>query len=354
MRPAQCFISCVALAFAACSDAAGPASELAPDRLIFVSDRDTMIDPLNASNGILYRMNVDGTDITRIGPLSYYNGLRLSPDGRRLAFYSDNAGCFDIHVMDVEDTTAIRLTGVQQFERCNVQPHWSLDGSRIAFSSSRNAAYGWDAYVMNANGSGLVKLIDNPNTSIERSADYAAGWAPDGRVLVTSDQSGVRRPYLVGANGADPTDMLDVWGGIPYWSHAGSHVVVDVDGDLWVMNPDGSAKVNVTDHPDYDYLPNWSSPWAPDGSRLAFTSRRRSGDEDIWVVKPDGSGSVNITPTAGDDQFLQWLPDSHRILFASNRTGEWDLYLVNADGSGLKNVTHHPANDIRAVWVPGR
>src|SRR5690606_6800361 len=140
--------------------------ETVPDRLIFISDRDATIDPTDPSNGSLYRMNVDGTDIVPIGPLAYYNALRLSPDGERLVFYSDQTGCYDIHVMKVDDAEAKQLTGVQQFERCNVQPHWSPDGTRIAFSTSRNQEYGWDAYVMNADGSGVRKLIDNPHTTL--------------------------------------------------------------------------------------------------------------------------------------------------------------------------------------------
>jgi TolB protein len=47
---------------------------------------------------------------------------------------------------------------------------------------------------------------------------------------------------------------------------------------------DGSGQKNLTQNPDDDFLPLWS----PDGSRIAFISRRDGRDE-IYVMNADGS-----------------------------------------------------------------
>ena len=46
-----------------------------------------------------------------------------------------------------------------------LQPNWSPDGSRIAVSVDK--AVGWDVYVMNADGSDLVQLTDDPGVDLD-------------------------------------------------------------------------------------------------------------------------------------------------------------------------------------------
>ncbi len=52
--------------------------------------------------------------------------------------------------------------------------------------------------------------------------------------------------------------------------------------DLWVMSSTGGNRVQITSHPSYDDGPSWS----PDGTRIAFVSRR-SGNFGIWTVEVD-------------------------------------------------------------------
>ena len=57
-----------------------------------------------------------------------------SPDSRRLAFYSDREGNFDIYVMDRDGDNVTRLTDNGADDE---SPVWSPDGSQIAFVSFR-------------------------------------------------------------------------------------------------------------------------------------------------------------------------------------------------------------------------
>ena len=49
-------------------------------------------------------------------------------------------------------------------------PAWSPDGRQIAFYSERDG--NWEIYLMNADGSGLTRLTDNP------ANDWFPSWAP--------------------------------------------------------------------------------------------------------------------------------------------------------------------------------
>jgi dipeptidyl aminopeptidase/acylaminoacyl peptidase len=119
-------------------------------------------------------------------------------------------------------------------------------------------------------------------------------------------------------------------------------------GDIYVMNPDGSGQTNLSDHPEYDLLPTWS----PDG-RIAFSSHRDGGDSEIVVMNADGSGQVNVTDNDASDSWADWSPVASKILFDSDRDGDQDLWVMNADGSSPTNITStDTVSERHGVWSP--
>ena len=60
------------------------------------------------------------------------------------------------------------------------QPRWSPDGRRVAFKSNRGGSY--NLYVMNADGSNVVRLTDHGLN------DHDPTWLPDGESLVFSSE----------------------------------------------------------------------------------------------------------------------------------------------------------------------
>ena len=70
-------------------------------------------------------------------------------------------------------------------------------------------------------------------------------------------------------------------------------------------------------------------------------------------MNADGSAPVNLTNSPGvDGGFPAWSPDGTRIAFVSRRDGDAEIYVLDADGSGVKRLTSDPANDRSPVWSP--
>jgi len=79
------------------------------------------------------------------------------PNGR-IAFESSRSGDTDIYTMGPDGSTQINLT--KDSPGIDVFPAWSPDGSKITFSSNRNAPpeepNNLDVFVMNVDGSGVT------------------------------------------------------------------------------------------------------------------------------------------------------------------------------------------------------
>ena len=74
-------------------------------------------------------------------------------------------------------------------------------------------------------------------------------------------------------------------------------------------------------------LPEVKTPvWSPDGSRIAFFSRR-DGNKDLYVVSADGSGERALG-SADAWCASAWSPDGSRLVVASGRDGRSELLVV--------------------------
>lgn len=287
-------------------------------KMAFYSDRD--------GKGQIYVMNADGSGLTRLttDTASDY-APAWSPDGLKLAFTSTRDGNAEIYAMNADGSGQVNLSNNPASDGDAV---WSPDGAKIAFTSSRDG--NGEVYVMHADGSNQVDLSLNP------ADDFGPVWSPDGsRMAFTTARDGHAEIYVMNADGSGVSRVTsgtypDV---SPVWSPDGTtiafvrdsigvrrvcgrggrlggggcrNVSVIAPRDIYTVQPDGSASLNLTNNTSAGLL-SGSAAWSPDGSRIAFTSSR-DGNVEIYVMRADGSGAVNLTHNVGTDWSPVWKP----------------------------------------------
>jgi TolB protein len=168
-----------------------------------------------------------------------------SPDGTRIAFFSERQGKMGIWVMDRDGSNPIPVgtpPGVNDY------PSWSPDSQRIAWNCTMGnrhpgGAGDFEICVANADGSGLTQMTDT-----EGSNKYPA-WSPDGsKILFVSSRDG--------------------WPTLPDYEPPGYDPEAPGDEEIYIMNADGTDQVNLTNNPrEDDSFPAWSR----DGAYVVYS-----------------------------------------------------------------------------------
>ncbi len=238
------------------------------------------------------------------------NFPRLAPDGKRILYEARLADrSIELRLTDLETkkTTTLFKTVPDYPQIYLLSPAWSPDGQKIAFAdkSSGNS----EIFLMNADGSGLRKLTNDP------LLDSNPVFSPDGgEMIFTRDFYGEARLYR--------------------------------------MNFDGTNQRRVTEKVGYDM----GAAFSPDGSTLAYSGDRKNADSrglDIYLL--DTSNPANekrLTARHFHESFPAFSPDGKRIAFVSIADGNAEIYLMNSDGTGLFRLTHTKADETAPQFTP--
>ena len=237
-------------------------------------------------------------------------GSQIHP-GSKIAFVTDRNGrdAPDVmYVMNADGTNEhelpVPLSGNSLF------PEWSPDGQTIAFHNNDVQVGGVEIFLINADGTGLMRLTHMADPANGAVGAVNPSWSPDGKWIVFNS-------FL--------------------------------SRDLYVINVDGTGLTRLTDHPANEANPDWS----PDGRRIAFNSNRDGGNADIYVMNADGEGEPErLTSALGVDMGADWSPDGRRIAFESQRDGNREIYIMNSDGTGQSRLTNNLELDAFPSWSP--
>ncbi|MBM3239583.1 hypothetical protein FJZ31_25125, partial [Candidatus Poribacteria bacterium] len=96
---------------------------------------------------------------------------------------------------------------------------------------------------------------------------------------------------------------------------------------------------------------DWTPSWSPDGKKIAFASYR-DGNGEIYVMNADGTNPIRLTNHPTTDWNPCWSPDGTKIAFASMRDGDYQIYVMNADGTNIVKLTNPPGENDNPSWSP--
>jgi Tol biopolymer transport system component len=138
------------------------------------------------SQSEIYGISPDGTGRTNLtnnfGASITDNFPNYTPDGERIVYETDRGAGgfepdeFDLHTMLPDGTNQTNISNPADDPDQDLQPAWSPDGQRVAFSRQVAYAYlpvpGSDIAVMNADGSSAVKLMND--AAVDGHPDWQA------------------------------------------------------------------------------------------------------------------------------------------------------------------------------------
>ncbi len=135
-------------------------------------------------------------------------------------------------------------------------------------------------------------------------------------------------------------------------SHSGLLVLSMADGynnHLFAYHPQFMPLTRLTSDPFDDITPAVS----PDGSRIAFSSRR-NGFWDLYLLELPGGELTKLTDTPAYDAAPSWSPDGKWLAYETYRNGNLDIMLLAVDHptNDPIRITDDPAADYAPAWSP--
>ena len=271
-------------------------------RLVFIDG--ARLDPVRWVSVV----DADGSS-RRLVEITDIRGMSISPDGRtvllarqeRRVIEIPHEGHIDletkypinISAIDVDSSEVKALTDFTDIEA--ESPVFSPDLKSIAFiGRTDDPETHFDIYVMNADGSGLLRLTHNHGFI---SFYQGLQWSPDSRKILY---------------GLETLMLSDI----------------DHYDDIFVLDVESGQSVNITNTPESD---DAYFTWSPDGKKIAFMSivELRPGISDTGVYVTDSYGS-NVKRIAGLEGRPSWLPDG-KTLIATGRAEDGTLAIVTVD-----------------------
>ncbi len=257
-----------------------------------------------------------------------------SPDGKWVAYVVSRAikdtdkNDSDVWMASWDGAQDLQLTSSPESEST---PRWSPDNKYLAFVSSRQGAKKGQVWLMNRAGGEASKLTDVKGGV----SDFA--WSPDSKRLVLVVSEPDPRDPQEDDDKKDPEKKKTP----PPIVIDRFHFKEDVSGYLrgehthLYLFDIAAKKADVLTPGNFD---DESPVWSPDGTQIAFVSKRGTGDldrsdnTDVYVVDTKAGAQprqITTSPAPDGDGRVSWSPDGKQIAYLTGDELKYSAYTQN-------------------------
>lgn len=242
----------------------------------------------------------------------------VSPDGRSIAF--DLLG--DIYTMPITGGSPVRIAAGLPFE---MQPKFSPDGAKIAFTSDRGG--GDNLWIMNRDGSDK-RAVTKETFRLLNSPD----WTPDGRYLIG------RKHFTTGRS-------------------LGT-------GEIWMYHLGGGDGVKLVKKPNETYQKELGEPaFAPGGKSIYFSRNTTPGDtfqyaqdstDEVFAIDRFDIATAETTRIAGGAGGAVRptpSPDGKWLAFVKRERAKSKLYLKDLATGAERKIYDALDQDVQETWA---
>ena len=211
----------------------------------------------------------------------------------------------------------------------NLYPVFSPDGSKIAYTTAKNADYfGLSALY-------VYDVASKKETLVKPGVRTALAWSPDGSKVYygrsTRDNPHWSYQFDIFEYDLKKEKERRVTSGrralSPAVSPDGKSIafVINHDGtsNLAAVNLDGSGYHQITPYANGEQV--YNPCWSPSGDRILFDYSISDG-RDIGWVRPDGTDLEFLITGDDDARAPRFTPDGKNVIFTSDRSGIFNIY----------------------------
>ena len=246
----------------------------------------------------------------------------ISPDGEKIAFYSDRSNFVNLWIMNTDGAQQIQLTlnneNINTIDLKNTgQISWNTDNKEIYFLKNNN----------------ICKIDKNGNspTNITKTNDITSfKLSPDGKKWLFSREKTKYHNSLWTMNyntsGLIQITESNIFNPVFDWGDKNQIIFLHNRG-ISLVNYDGTNYRIISNIINLDNNLTWSK---YNNNYVAYINN----DYNIWIMNIDGKNQKQITTNSG---FSPYWVDNQTLLYIENN----DIYIINIDNMKKQRLTYY-------------
>ncbi len=281
-------------------------------------------------------------------------GIDQSYIDPHIVFTSRRWWNYDIFISDIFNSSMTQLTKNKWID---FNPTISKDGSKLAFISDRDGnreIYITDLIWMDGYTQWQGQNLTNITVSSQN--DWTPRFSPvEDKIIFTTyfpdnDNYDV---FIMNSDGSNKINLTNTkfYEKYPQFSPDGSFIIYQAwqkgKMEIFFLNILEKNKINLTRNVLSHDIISHGNAFSPDGQKIVFTSER-DGNREIYIMNSNGSNQIRLTENPSHDYEPIFSPDGQKIVFTSERDGNREIYIMDINGGGLSNLSNNAGDD----WNP--